>query len=75
MQTGCFNGVNDGTEPPYGNPDCYIKMNDGTRVYIYGAVPDGEPKKLKDKEYVLFALSDTITDNIERHADRHIFMR
>jgi hypothetical protein len=75
MTTGCFNGVNDGTEPPYGNPDCYIKMSDGTRVYIYGAMPSGEPKQLKDNDYVLFVLSDTITDNIERRADRHIFMR
>jgi hypothetical protein len=75
IKTGCFNGVNDGTEPPYGDPDCYMKMSNGRRVYIYGAVSDGEVKKLKDNEYVLFALSDTITDNIERRADRHIFMR
>jgi hypothetical protein len=75
MTTGCFNGVIDGTEPPYGNPDCYIKMSDGTRVYIYGAVLSGELKKLKENEYVLFALFDTITDNIERRAERHIFMR
>jgi hypothetical protein len=75
MTTGCFNGVNDGTEPPYGNPDCYIKMSDGTKIYIYGAVQDVELKQLKDNEYVLFALSDTVTDNIERLSDRHIFMR
>jgi hypothetical protein len=75
MTTGCFNGVNDGTEPPYGNLDCYIKMSDGTKIYIYGAVQDGELKHLKDNEYVLFALSDTITDNIERRTDRHMFMR
>jgi hypothetical protein len=75
MTTGCFNGVNDGTEPSYGNPDCYIKMSDGTRIYIYGGVADGELKQLKDNEYVIFALSDTVTDNIERLSDRHIYMR
>jgi hypothetical protein len=75
MTTGCFNGVNDGTEPPYGNPDCYIKMSNGTRVYIYGAVQDGELKQLKDNEYVLFVLSDIVTDDIERRTDRHIYMR
>jgi hypothetical protein len=75
LTTGCFNGVNDGIEPPYGNPDCYIKMSNDTRVYIYGAVAEGELKQLKDNEYVIFALSDTVTDNIERHSDRHIFIR
>jgi hypothetical protein len=75
LTTGCFNGINDGADPPYGNPDCYIKMSNGTKIYIYGAMPDGELKQLKDNEYVLFALSDTVTDNIERRADRHIFMR
>jgi hypothetical protein len=75
MTTGCFNGVNDSTEPPYGNPNIYIKMSDGTRIYIYGAMPDGELKQLKDNEYVLFALSDTVTNDIERRTDRHIFMR
>ncbi|MDR0946525.1 MAG: hypothetical protein LBM87_02085 [Ruminococcus sp.] len=75
MTTGCFNSVNDGKEPPYDNPDCYIKMSDDTRVYVYGAVQNGELKQLKDNEYVLYALSDTVTDNIERRTDKHIFMR
>jgi hypothetical protein len=47
MTTGCFNGVNDGSIPPYSNPDCCIKMSDGMRVYIYGTVQYGELKQLK----------------------------
>ena len=73
--TGCFNGINDDSTAPYGNPELFCKWDDGKRVYVYGTIVHGNLIALKENEYVLFALSDTITDNIERTADRHIYMR
>lgn len=73
--TGCFSGINDGSAAPYGNPDLYCKWDDGKRVYVYGTIVQGGLSVLKENEQVLFALSDTITDNIERTADRHICMK
>ena len=72
--TGCFNGSPDEITAPYGIPDLYCKWNNGVKVYVYGALPKCELKVLKDNEYVLFALSDVITDAIERTKDRYVYM-
>ena len=34
--TACFNGVNDGSKPPYDNVDLYIKFTNGIKVFVYG---------------------------------------
>ncbi len=73
--TGCFNGINDESIAPYDSPDLYCKWDDGKRVYMYGTIVQGDLSVLKEDEHVLFALSNKITDNIERTADRHIYMR
>jgi hypothetical protein len=75
MKTGCFNGNIDGGIPPYGIPDLYCKWDNGIMVYVYSVFPECELITLQDNEYVLFVLSDGITDDIERTADRYIFMR
>ena len=33
--TACFNGVNDGSDPPYVNVDLYIKFNNDIKVFVY----------------------------------------
>lgn len=50
--TACFNGVNDGTVPPFDNVDLYIKLNNGIKVFVYGR----ETKSinpLNQNEYVI----------------------
>ena len=50
--TACFNGVNDGSEPPYDNVDLYIKLSDGIKVFVYGK-KQKNLVELKEKEYVI----------------------
>lgn len=73
--TGCFNGKNNGIAAPYGTPDLYCKWDNGIHVHVYGTLPKSNFTALQPNEYVLFALSDQITTNVERTADHHIYMR
>lgn len=75
ITTGCFNGMTDNTSAPYGNPDFYMKFSNGVRVYVYGTRVKGELASLDNCEYVLFALADNMSNNIERMADRHFYMK
>lgn len=74
VPTGCFNDIFDGTEPPYEDVDFYVRLQNGIRVYVYGSIPYRELKKLKNNEYVLIVLSDDLNGNIERKANRHIYI-
>ena len=73
--TGCFNGTNDDTIAPYGTPDLYCKWDSGIQVYLYGALPKSNFLALQPNEYVLFAFSDQITNNVEQTMDHHFYMR
>lgn len=71
--TGCFNGVNDGTVPPYDNVDLYIKLNNGIKVYIYGRQLDGAVV-LSENEYVVFVNAEEIKNNILREDNHYIYI-
>ena len=74
IQKGCFNGIFDGTVPPYDDVDFYIKLNNNICLFIYGSIPSTPLIELKNSEYVLFMLSDDITGSMEQKANRHIFL-
>jgi hypothetical protein len=74
VATGCFNGIFEGVEPPYEGVDFYVRLLNGVRVYVYGSIPYKKLKELKDNEYVLIMLTDDFNSNIERKANRHIFI-
>ena len=71
--TACFNGVNDGSQPPYNNVDLYIKLNDNVKVFVYGRKQE-HLTELKENEYVIYLLSSNISDNIEQTSNHHIFI-
>ena len=71
--TACFNGVNDGNRPPYDNVDLYIKFNNGIKVFVYGRKQE-HIAELKEKEYVIFFLSNALSDNITYIENNHIIM-
>ncbi len=73
IPTGCFNGIFDGTEPPYEDVDMYIRFSNDIRVYIYGRIPFKLLKQLKNNEYVIFVLSNSLGDNLERN-NRYIII-
>lgn len=50
--TACFNGVNDGSKPPYDNVALYIRLSNGIKVYVYGK-EQNSLVKLKENEYVI----------------------
>ena len=75
ITTGCFNGMPEGGSAPHGTPDLYCRWKNGIQLYVYGALPQGNLASLKENEYVLFALSDGITDDIERTEGRYVYMR
>lgn len=58
--TACFNGVNDGSQPPYNNVDLYIKLNNDIKVFVYGRKPE-HLAELKENEYVICLLAVGIT--------------
>lgn len=59
----CFNGVNDGSKPPYDNVDLYIKLNNGIKVFVYGRKQEIFID-LKENEYAIFLLSSDLSGNI-----------
>ena len=61
--TACFNGVNDGSKPPYDNVDLYIKLNNGIKVFVYGRKQEIFID-LKENEYAIFLLSSDLSGNI-----------
>lgn len=71
--TACFNGVNDGSKPPYDNVDLYIKLNNDIKVFVYGRKQE-HLTDLKEKEYVIFSLSKDLPGNITQTENNHIFI-
>lgn len=71
--TACFNGVNDGSKPPYDNVDLYIKLNNDIKVFVCGRKQE-HLTELKENEYVIYLLSSDISDNIKRTANNHILI-
>ena len=71
--TACFNGVNDGSNPPYDNVDLYIKFTNGIKVFVYG-IKQQYLTELKENEYVIYLLESDISDNITQVANHHIFV-
>lgn len=71
--TACFNGVNDGSKPPYDNVDLYIKLNNGIKVFVYGREQE-HLTELKENEYVIFFISNDLTGNIIQTENHHIFI-
>jgi bifunctional DNA-binding transcriptional regulator/antitoxin component of YhaV-PrlF toxin-antitoxin module len=74
VQTGCFNGISDGTEPPYDDVDFYIKLSNGICLFIYGSIPSKPLIELRNNEYALFMLSNDINGSLERKANRYIYL-
>lgn len=73
VDTACFNGINDGSKPPYDNVDLYIKLNNGVKVFVYGRKQE-RLTDLKENEYVIYLLASDISDNITQVANHHIFI-
>lgn len=71
--TACFNGVNDGSKPPYENVDLYIKMNNGIKVFVYGKKQE-ILTDLKGNEYVIFLLSSDLSGNITHTEKIHQYV-
>lgn len=71
--TACFNGVNDGSKPPYDNVDLYIKLNNDIKVFVCGRNQE-DIVELKENEYVICLIVDEITNDIKRKENHHIFI-
>ena len=71
--TACFNGVNDGSKPPYDNVDLYIKLNNDIKVFVYSRKPE-HLAELKENEYVICLLASDISVNIIQTSNHHIFI-
>ena len=71
--TACFNGVNDGSKPPYDNVDLYIKLNNGIKVFVYGKKQE-HITDLKGNEYVIFLLSSDLSGNITHTKKIHQYV-
>ena len=71
--TACFNGMNDGSKPPYDNVDLYIKLNNDIKVFVYGRKQE-RLTDLKENEYVIFFISNDMSDSITRSENNHIII-
>ena len=68
VETACFNGVNDDSNPPYVNVDLYIKFNNDIKVFVYGKKLEHLDES-KENKYVICLLADKITSNIIKPED------
>lgn len=73
VETACFNGVNDGSHPPYDKVDLYVKLSNNIKVFVYGR-KQKHLVELKENEYVICLFTDEITDGINQNTNRHIFL-
>ena len=71
--TACFNGVNDGGKSPYDNVDLYIKLNNDIKIFVYGR-KQKYLAELKKNEYVIFLLSDSLSNDVTHTNNNHIIM-
>lgn len=74
VETACFNGVNDGSQPPYDNVDLYIKFNNDIKVFVYGRKLE-HLYELKDNEYVIFLLANEIKSNVIKTGNNYIYIK
>ena len=74
VETACFNGVNDGSDPPYVNVDLYIKFNNDIKVFVYGRKLE-HPYELKENEYVIFLLANEIKSNVIKTGNNYIYIK
>ena len=74
VNTACFNGVNDGSQPPYDNVDLYIKFNNDIKVFVCGRKLE-HPYELKENEYVIFLLANEITSNVIKTKNNNIYIK
>jgi len=74
VASGCFNGIFDGTEPPYNDVDFYMKLSNDLKIFIYGSRRDHIENELEDNEYVVFIITDNLSGNIIRKPNRYIYL-
>lgn len=74
VETACFNGVNDDSNPPYVNVDLYIKFNNDIKVFVYGRKLE-HLYELKDNEYVIFLLANEIKSNVIKTGNNYIYIK
>lgn len=74
VDTACFNGVNDGSQPPYDNVDLYIKLNNSIKVFVYGKKQE-RLTDLKENEYVIFFISNNLSGNITYIENNQIIIK
>ena len=74
VETTCFNGVNDDSNPPYVNVDLYIKFNNDIKVFVYGRKLE-HLYELKDNEYVIFLLANEIKSNVIKTGNNYIYIK
>ncbi len=74
VETACFNGVNDDSNPHYVNVDLYIKFNNDIKVFVYGRKLE-HLYELKDNEYVIFLLANVIKSNVIKTGNNYIYIK
>ncbi len=74
VETACFNGINDGSQPPYDDVDLYINLSNDIKVYVYGRKQE-HLVELKENEYVICLLADEITSNVIKTGNNYIYIK
>ncbi len=74
VETACFNGVNDGSKPPYDKVDLYLKFSNNIKAFVYGRKLE-HLDELKENEHVICLLADKITSNIIKTENNCIFIK
>ena len=72
-ETACFNGINDGSQPPYDIVELYIKLNNGIKVFVCGRKQE-HLVELKENEYVVFLISNDLSGNVTQTENHYIFI-
>jgi hypothetical protein len=73
-RTACLNGIFDGSVAPYENVDLYIRFENEVRIFIYGTMPTTEVVQLRENEFVLFILADSLFGRINQTDGRYTYI-
>ena len=74
VKTACFNGIFDGNDPPYEDIDLYVRFQNDIFAFVYGSERQNLLREINNNEYVIFILGDSLSGEIERKENNHIYL-
>ena len=73
-KTACLNGIVDGSTAPFKDIDLYIRFENDIRVFVYGTIQRNDNVTLRENEFVLYILGDSLQGKINRDGKGYTYI-